>query len=130
MLSNLNLIHKEINEYNKQFWSKYLISLLTFVGTLIVLLLSLLIMTPLGVTFKLLYIYALLLWTPLFLFQILTASSVNYESNKSYKVLNSLMANSIKSRTKFSIHLKIKVLTYFHCYYYLKLIIYFFIIFR
>src|SRR5882724_10910013 len=104
-------INSEISEYNQQFWSKYFITLWLFMGSIISIVLYMALFKSTILIYKIMLLYAFTVNALIFLFQILTASSVNYESNKSYKVLNSLMANNYRynNRNKNSLHLKLKV---------------------
>jgi hypothetical protein len=59
-------------------------------GSIIVLLLNILLFFPAQLFIKIPILYGIITLTILFLFVIFTAASVNYEANKSYKLLNDL----------------------------------------
>ncbi len=93
MIRSLNSIYSEINEYNTKFWSKYLLSIWLIMGSVIKMTLVIIIFIQTNII-KIAFTYGLLLLIPMFLFIINTASSVNYEANKSYILLNSIMASN------------------------------------
>ena len=88
--NNFDLIYTEINDYNSKFWSKYFLVFWTTLGTLNVFLLYIAVFVDLVIIYKLMFFYVFTLFLVFFLFVILSASSVNRESNNTYKILNSL----------------------------------------
>jgi len=89
-------IYSEINQYNNNFWSKYLLTIWLLVGICIVVLLYIIIFIEMNIICRILLIYATGVQVLIFLFIINTTSSVNFEANKSYKLLNQLMVYSGK----------------------------------
>ena len=85
------ILYLEISEYNSTYWSKFLFNIWFNYGTVIIIIIIIIIKLP-GLHLKLMIIYFLLIHVTIFLFIILTAASVNYEANKSYKILNSLLS--------------------------------------
>ena len=115
-------INSEISEYNQQFWSKYFLTFWLYMGSIISIALYMALFKSTILIYKIMLLYAFTVFSLIFLLQIFTASSVNYESNKSYKVLNSLMANNNRYNNTYkqklnriSINNKIKVrIIYIH----------------
>jgi hypothetical protein len=107
ILKSLNSIISEIETYNNDFWSKYLMFILIFV--IIVLEMSLFeaIFGKMSFFFKIIMFYASIVIFLLLIIVINTASSVTFEANKSYKLLNKLFITIVKIRI--SITIKIKV---------------------
>jgi hypothetical protein len=114
----LDSSYVEIDDYNKNFWSKYLLTIWLILGSQTVTLLYCLLFVK-DIIFKLIIRYAFVAWVLTFLFVLNTASSVNYEANKSYKLLNIFMATNrsgfvrYKTRNAFikfeSIKIKVKI---------------------
>ena len=86
-LKAMNSLYKEINEYNSQFWSQYFLLFWLNIGSMISIDLYVIFLTEIGVIFKICVIYSMITFFLLFLFMVFTASSVNYEAKKSYKIL-------------------------------------------
>jgi hypothetical protein len=91
LIRNLNAIYSEINEYNREFWSKYLLLIWFIFGFLIIFCSYFLFFAKLILILKLIIGYGFAFITLTFLFIISTASSVNYEANKIYKHLNQVI---------------------------------------
>lgn len=106
-LKSINSLFLEINEYNTTFWSKYLLSLWLTFGSLNVIITYLVLFATLSPIIRFIFSYCLIFFITLFLIVIFNASSVNYESNKFFKILTNVMisyfvANKWKSiRRKF-----------------------------
>jgi hypothetical protein len=101
----LNSIISEINTYNNDLWSKYLMIVLMFVIMILDLVLFEGVFGKMSFFFKMILLYA---WSLLFLLLISlinTASSVSFEANKSYKLLNKLLITNNKQT---SIRIRIK----------------------
>ena len=99
-----NSLYLEINEYNTTYWSKFLFNIWFTFGLIIILGLYVLIFQKSLMVIKMLYIYIVLIFIITFLFILTTAASVNSLSNKSYKLLNSLIANIHKSQRKRNVY--------------------------
>jgi hypothetical protein len=96
-IHKFNAIYSEINEYNNQFWSLYLLSIWLIFGSLIIFLSYFFFFAELTIILKVFFGYAFVLITSIFLFIISNASSVNYEANKIYKLLNQIIVyNSLR----------------------------------
>ena len=93
-LKALNSLYLEINEYNSQFWSKFLIMFWATQGSYIVFLIKLSVLPTVPLIFNLVAAFVTSQMSCLFLFVIFTASSVNYEANKSYEIFHHLMVSS------------------------------------
>jgi hypothetical protein len=90
---NLNAIYSELNEYNREFWCLYLLSVWLLFGVFIIFTSYFFFFWRIDYNFEsfccLYFSFTILT----FLFIMSTASSVNYEANKIYKPLNQVMAN-------------------------------------
>jgi hypothetical protein len=105
ILKSLDSIISEINTYNKDLWAKYL--MIVLVSVILVLDLSLFesIFEKMSLFFKILMLYFSGIVFLLLIILINTASSVSFEANKSYKLLNKLFITYNKK----PIRIKIKV---------------------
>jgi hypothetical protein len=106
ILKTLDSIISEINTYNNDFWSKYLMFVLITVILVVDLAFFVSIFGKLNIFLKVLLIYGS---SVVFLFLVIlinTASSVSFEANKSYKLLNKLF---ITNKNQVSIRMRIKV---------------------
>ena len=93
IVRSFNSLHLEINDYNITYWSKFLSIVWLTYGTAITFYLYFVFFARLPLIFNLIVIYPLTLTIFTFLFTLLTAASVNSESYKSYKLLNSLLVS-------------------------------------
>ena len=108
IMKSMNKLYEEIAEYNITYWSKFLLSFwFTFGSATVLLIFSVLFVSMILLT-KIAYFYVMILFIIVFLFIIFTASSVNSEANKSYKIMNHFMATNMRSKSRKSIY-KIKV---------------------
>jgi hypothetical protein len=107
ILNSFDSIISEINTYNNDLWAKYL--MIVLVSVILVLDLSLFesIFEKMSLFFKLLMLYYSSIVFLLLIILINTASSVSFEANKSYKLLNKLFITNNKKQI--SIRIKIKV---------------------
>jgi hypothetical protein len=97
LIRNLDRIYSELNQYNYEFWSLYLLTIWLSFGALIIFLSYFYFFSKLNIILNLFFGYGLTFVTSTFLFIISTASSVNYEANKIYKLLNHVMVyNSLR----------------------------------
>jgi hypothetical protein len=106
ILKSLDSIISEINTYNNDFWSKYLMFVLMTVILVVDLAFFVAIFGKLNFFIKIVIIYGS---SEVFLFLVIlinTASSVSFEANKSYKLLNKLF---ITNNNQVSIRMRIKV---------------------
>ncbi len=106
ILKSLNSIISEIDTYNNDLWSKYLMIVLMSIITVFDILLFQSIFGKISFLFKIILFYISCL---VFLFLIIlinTASSVSFEANKSYNLLNKMF---ITNNKQISIRIKIKV---------------------
>jgi hypothetical protein len=106
ILKSLDSIISKINTYNDDFWSKYLMIVLITVILVVDLAFFVAIFEKLNFFFKIVIIYGS---SVVFLFLVIlinTASSVSFEANKSYKLLNKLF---ITYNNRVSIRMRIKV---------------------
>lgn len=113
----LDNLYREIDEYNRQFWSKFLLIFWLTFGTLFVFVVFTILFKNLPIFVKLFFTYFSILYLSIFLFIIFKASAVNYEVNKTYQLFNNLMAYQSKPlnrrKLKLMTNIKIKVFTEF-----------------
>ncbi len=102
MIQNLDAKYSELDKYNQEFWSKYLLSIWLMAGAVINFSLYSLYFGKMTVTLKSIVGYFTALTFLGFLFIIINASSVNYEANKMYKLLNHIMVYNSWSQMRFS----------------------------
>ncbi len=106
ILKPLNSIVSEINTYNNDFWSKYLMVVLIIVIIALDLLLFQSIFGKMNFFLKMILFYSSCSAFSLVMILICSASSVSFEANKSYKLLNKLF---ITYNKQISIRMRIKV---------------------
>ena len=87
---SIDSLYKEIDGYNRLFWSKYLLTFWVFWGSIEIVLLYCGLFQPMLLFFKITFLYVFIVNLLFFLFVVLSASSVNFEAKKSHKLLNSL----------------------------------------
>ena len=92
-LKAMNSLYKEINEYNSQFWSQYFLLFWFNNGISISINIFIIFFSDFNIIYKIILFYAMICLFVLFLFMVFTASSVNYEAKKSYKILNHLFVS-------------------------------------
>ena len=92
-------VYREINEYNATYWSKFLFIVWTLIGLPMVMEIYLLLFTNTNFVIRIAFIYGSFLYMVLFNIIIVKACSVNYEANRSYKIVNSIIVD-YTSRTK------------------------------
>ena len=97
---SFELLYKEIDGYNRIFWSKYFLNFWIFWGSISVALLYCGVFGSLNLIYRLICFYAVFVFVLFFFFVILNASSVNCESKKSYKILNSLYVSYYSNQRK------------------------------
>jgi hypothetical protein len=106
ILKSLNSIILEINTYNNDFWSKYLMVVLIIIVIALDLLLFQSIFGKMNFFLKMILFYCSCSAFYLIIIPINTASSVSFEAKKSYKLLNKLF---ITYNKQISIRMRIKV---------------------
>ena len=90
ILRSLNTIISEINTYNNDLWSKYLMIVLMLIIIALDFALFSTIFGKMSLFYKIILFYSSSILFILLMVLIITASSVNFETNKSYKLLNKL----------------------------------------
>jgi hypothetical protein len=108
ILKSMDSIISEINIHNNDFWSKYLIIVLMLVIITFDILLFESLFGKMSLFFKILLFYASNILFLLLIILINTASSVSFEANKSYKLLNKLFI-TIGKKKQIWIRMRIKV---------------------
>jgi len=106
ILKSLNSIISEINNYNNDFWSKYLMVVIIIVTIALDLVLFQSIFGKMSFFLKIILFYTSCTAFSLLMILTNTASSVSFEANKSYKLLNKLLVTHNK---QISIRMRIKV---------------------
>jgi hypothetical protein len=106
ILNSLDSIISEINIYNNDIWSKYLMIFLVSVIITLDLILFESIFGEMNLFFKIVFFYGSSNFSLLLIALINTSSSVSFEANKSYKLLNKLF---ITKNKELSIRMRIKV---------------------
>jgi hypothetical protein len=106
ILISLNSIISEINTFNNDFWSKYLMNVLISGMLVLDIVLFEAIFGKMNIFMKFALFYGSSLLFLLLMILINTASSVSFEANKSYKLLNKLF---ITNKKQISIRMRIKV---------------------
>jgi len=104
-LCSLNSIFVEINEYNDDFWSKYLLSNWLLLGSIIIINLCGILFVKMDLFFKTASIYMLMILILIFVVIMKSASSVNYEANKIYNFLNHMIAFQSHNRLESNLRL-------------------------
>jgi hypothetical protein len=113
ILRSMNSLYSEVNDYNTSFLSKYLLLNWFIFGLIMNTLLFSILFEEMNSLIKVLFLLALIFCLTIFMFIINMSSLVNFEANKSYKLLNTLLVcynNSLsKSRLFHYISVKFKV---------------------
>jgi hypothetical protein len=91
IIDSLTSIYLEIDDYNRNYWSKYLLFVWVLLGSNISFMLYFSIMSEMSLIFKLMFIYAAIIIAFTFLFLINTASLINFEACNSYQLLNTYL---------------------------------------
>jgi hypothetical protein len=107
-LKSLDSIISEINTYNNDFWSEYLMIVLMLVIIVFEILLFQSLFGKMSLFFKIILFYTSIVIYLLLIILINTASSVSFEANKSYKLLNRLFV-TLSNNKQVSIRMRIKV---------------------
>ncbi len=102
IIRNLDAKYSELDECNQEIWSKYLLSIWLISGTFINFYLYPLFFAEMTVINKLMIGYGATCVFLFVLFLITNATSVNYEANKMYRLLNHIMVYNRLSRLRFS----------------------------
>jgi hypothetical protein len=108
ILRSLNSIISEINTYNNDLWSKYLMIFLTLIIIGLDLVLFQSIFGKISLFLKIIMFYSSCLMFLLITIFINTASSVSLEANKSYKLFNKMFITYMNNK-EISIRMRIKV---------------------
>jgi hypothetical protein len=106
ILKSLDSIISEINTYNNDLWSKYLMIFLVLIIVFIDLILFQSIYGKMNLFFKIILFNCAFLAFLIIIILINTASSVSFETKKSYKLLNKLFIAIQKNEISISIKIK------------------------
>jgi hypothetical protein len=108
VLISMDSIISEINTYNNDFWSKHLMIVLTLVIMVLDIVLFESLFGKMSLFFKIILFYASIVLFLLLIIFINTASSVSFESKKSYKILYKLFITTANNK-QIWIRMRIKV---------------------
>jgi hypothetical protein len=108
-IRDLDAKYSELNEFDCNFWSKYLFSIWLIFVALVNFTLYVFLFTDLNIIYMLIAGYGSVLFILIFIFIISTASSVNYEANKIYKPLNHIMAHQSFKTLSLTNKLKVNI---------------------
>ena len=89
ILRAFDSIYRELKKYNSTYLSKYLLIIWFFLGSGVVFLIYIACFEPIRIEMRIVCVYGSTTVSLLYLFIILTASSVAHETKKTYKILNS-----------------------------------------
>jgi hypothetical protein len=92
LTTKLNSIYSEIEDYNHNYWSKYLFWVWTLFATIINMFLYLAIFSKVNFVLRFIYIYGSIVFAFTLILIINSASSVHLEVNKSYQLIYSLIS--------------------------------------
>jgi hypothetical protein len=92
LMTELNLIYSEIEDYNQNYWSKYLFWVWILLSTIINMFLYLAIFAKVNFIFRFVFIYGSIVFIFTLILIINSASSVHLEVNKSYQLIYSLVS--------------------------------------
>jgi len=104
LIKSLNSLYLEINDYNSNYWSKFLLLIWLTYSAISDSLLYSTIFGKMNLLSRILFIYAAISMSSSLLLIISIASSVNSEANKSYQLLNSLMITSSRNCSYRTLH--------------------------
>ena len=102
VLHSHDLLHREIDDYNSTYWSKFLFSVWLSFGIVIVITFYEAVFLPLTVLLRIMAIYLFISLSFLYFSIINMAASINSHANKSYKILNTFYIDYYRNATKAS----------------------------
>src|SRR5882724_8909736 len=113
-IHNLFSIYSEISKYDNIFWSKYFLAVWALSGAIAINCLSPLLFQSIDLFNRIFLMFPIIVVSLLFALNVSIASSVYYETNKSYKLLNSLFikysidCKRIKNKNIYKRNIRIK----------------------
>ena len=110
ILHSLDAFYREIDEFNTTYWSKFLLIIWLFYGTLCVVITYIGIYSNANIVVRVLFIYIDILSTTLFNYIFSNACSLNLEANKTYSKINLISIHYYKLKTRRNLRLLIKVI--------------------
>ena len=113
-LHSFDALYREIDDYNTSYWSKFLLIIWLFFGTLCVVITYICIFGKSNIIIRMLFIYMNISAITLFDFIFSNACSLNLEANKTYTKLNSLFTDYFKLKNRRNLRLLFKVITNIH----------------
>jgi hypothetical protein len=93
ILKNLDSIYEEIDDYNSNYWSKFLFIIWVTFATLINTMFYFIFFIEMNLILKIIFIYFTIQFLLILLLIINTTASVSLKANKSYSLLNSCMTS-------------------------------------
>jgi len=106
----LNSIYREVDEYNENYWSKFLLLIWVSFATIINTVLYLTLFVSMNFGLRFILIYSSIFFICILILIINTASSVAYEANKSYELFNTYFALDSKKQLSLAKRMKVNIL--------------------
>jgi hypothetical protein len=116
LITELNSIYSEIEDYNQNYWSKYLFWVWILFATIINMFLYLAILSKVNYVLRSIFILGSFFFSFTLILIINSASSVTFEVNKSYQLIYSLILNKrrlMSNRMLFKVIIRLKKLLYY-----------------
>ena len=110
ILHSFDALYREIDDYNTTYWSKFLLIIWLFYGTLCVVITYICIFGNANIIIRILFIYMDIAAITLFDFIFSNACTLNLEANKTYSKLNSLFIHYYKSENRRNLRILFKVI--------------------
>ncbi len=111
-VKSLDQIYRELNDYNTNYWSKFLFLNWVLLATVINTVLYLTIFAKLNLIARIVFIYSSIFFIFIIILVINNASSVTYEANKSYNLFNSYYAKYMSMCSTTRPRVKVKIFRY------------------
>ena len=114
--------YNEINDYNREYWSKFLCCFWLLWGVVVIVGVYIIAFVPMPAMVRIFWFYMASVNSIIFLFIISMAASVQYKAYKSYKLFNSLfvaicMRNDLRNKCYLnSLYSKMKVICFYKIY--------------
>ena len=111
ILHSLDALYREIDEFNTTYWSKFLLIIWLFFGTLCVTITYICIFGNTNIMVRILFFYIDIAAITLFDYIFSNVCSLNLEANKTYSKINSISVHYYKLKMRHNLRLLIKVIT-------------------
>ena len=110
ILHSFDALYRQIDEFNTTFWSKFLLIIWLFFGTLCVVITYICIFGNINIVIRMLLIYIDILAITMFDYIFSNACSLNLEANKTYSKINSISIHYYTFKMRHNLRLLIKVI--------------------